>query len=255
MTSPARVLSREESLDALLAFDVVFVGEVHDFPIAHQAELGILSELSERDPRLVLALEMFERDVQDVLDAYLRGEIPEDEFLSRSRPWPSYPEDYRPLVELAKARGLPVVAAGVPRRAAAAVARAGEISAEALGEDRLFLPGKVHLDSREHRERFMAVMADMPAGAPMRGMDPEGLYQAQVLKDAVMAAALEPFLDRRVLFCCGQFHSDYHLGIPYQLQKNHPGLRIAVIAFSSTVEGLPMEERSRVADFVWLDAD
>ena len=117
MTSEARVLARRETLGALLGFDVVFVGEVHDSPVAHRAELDLLSGLSERDPRLVLALEMFERDVQDVLDAYLKGEIPEDEFLSRSRPWPSYTDDYRPLVELAKAKGLPVVGAGADRRA------------------------------------------------------------------------------------------------------------------------------------------
>jgi uncharacterized iron-regulated protein len=253
MTNGARVLSQRESLDALLGFDVVFVGEVHDFPVAHQAELALLSGLSEQDPRLVLALEMFDRDVQDVLDAYLRGGISEDEFLSRSRPWPSYPDDYRPLVELAKARGLPVVAASVPRRAAAAVARANEISAEVLGEDGVFLPGKVHLGSRPYRKRFMDIMADMPGGAPMRSMNPDGLYKAQVLKDAVMAGSIEPFLDRRVLFCCGQFHSDYRLGIPYQLRKNHPRLKTAVIAFSSAVEGLSMKDRSRVADFIWLE--
>jgi len=53
----------------------------------------------------------------------------------------------------------------------------------------------------------------------MKKINRDGLYKAQVLKDAGMAASLEPFLDRRILFCCGHFHSDYHLGIPYQLGK------------------------------------
>jgi uncharacterized iron-regulated protein len=35
----------------------------------------MLKGLAERDSNLVLALEMFERDVQDVLDAYLKGKI------------------------------------------------------------------------------------------------------------------------------------------------------------------------------------
>jgi uncharacterized iron-regulated protein len=68
-----------------------------------------------------------------------------------------------------------------------------------------------------------------------------------------MAASLEPFLNRHILFCCGHFHSDYHLGIPYQLEKNHPELKIAVIAFAPSVENLPMKDRSRVADFIWID--
>jgi uncharacterized iron-regulated protein len=68
-------------------------------------------------------------------------------------------------------------------------------------------------------------MVEMPHHTPMKGMSVNGLYKAQVLKDAVMAASLEPFLDRRILFCCGHFHSDYRLGIPYQLQKNRSRCR------------------------------
>ena len=96
-------------------------------------------------------------------------------------------------------------------------------------------------------------MEEMPHSTPMKGMDVDGLYKAQVLKDAVMASSLEPFLDRRVLFCCGHFHSDYHLGIPFQLQKNHPKLRIAVIVTASTVEPLSMKERARISDFFWVE--
>jgi uncharacterized iron-regulated protein len=253
MTNKAEVLSLEESFDAFIDFDVVFVGEVHDSRFAHEAELTLLTGLSERDPNLVLALEMFERDVQDILDTYLKGGISEDQFLEQSRPWPNYQDDYRPLIELAKTKGIPVIAANVPRRAAAAVVMANKISSMVVGEDRLFLPKKVYLDSKEYRKRFVASMADMPHHAPMKGMNVNGLYKAQVLKDAVMAASLGPFLDHRVLFCCGHFHSDYRLGIPYQLRKNHPELKIAVITFSSLLEELPMEDRSRVADFIWLE--
>jgi len=253
MTNKAKVLSLEESFEVLIDFDVVFVGETHDSRLAHAAELTLLTGLSQRDPNLVLALEMFERDVQDILDAYLKEGISEDQFLEQSRPWPNYQEDYRPLIELAKTKGIPVIAANVPRRAAAAVAMANKISPEVVGEDRLFLPKKVHLDSKEYRKRFVASMVEMPHHTPMKGMNVDGLYKAQILKDAVMAASLGPFLDRRILFCCGHFHSDYRLGIPYQLQKNHPELKMAVITFAASVEDLPMKDRSRVADFIWID--
>jgi len=66
-------------------FDVIFVGEIHDSRFAHEAELTLLTGLSERDPNLVLALEMFERDVQDILDAYLKGRyFSENQFLEQS---------------------------------------------------------------------------------------------------------------------------------------------------------------------------
>jgi len=253
MTNKAEVLSLEEGFEVLIDFDLIFVGEVHDSRLAHDAELTLLSGLSERDPKMVLALEMFERDVQDILDAYLQGKISEDDFLEQSRPWPNYQEDYRPLIELAKTKGIPVIAANVPRRAAAAVAMANKITSKVVGEDRLYLPKKLHLDSKEYFERFVASMVEMPHHTPMKNINKEGLYKAQVLKDAVMAASLEPFLDRRILFCCGHFHSDYHLGIPYQLQKNHPELKTAVITFGPSVEDLLMKDRSRVADFIWID--
>jgi uncharacterized iron-regulated protein len=253
MTNKANILEMEEFFDALTAFNITFVGEDHDSRVAHEAELIILTELTGRDPNLVLALEMFERDVQDTLDSYLKGTISEDKFLELTRPWPNYQEDYRPLVELAKAKGIPVIAANVPRKAAAAVAMANKVSSKVVGTDSIFLPKTLHLESKEYYKRFATDMETMPHSAPMKGIKVKGLFKAQVLKDAVMAASLEPFLDRRILFCCGHFHSDYHLGIPYQLRKNHPDLRIAVITFAPAVEELPMKDRSRIADFIWID--
>ena len=91
----------------------------------------------------------------------------------------------------------------------------------------------------------------MPHAAPMKGIDVDGLYRAQVLKDAVMAASLEPFLDRRILFCCGHFHSDYRLGVPYQLRKNHPSLKVAVVTGFAVWRSQPAKDRSRLADWIW----
>jgi uncharacterized iron-regulated protein len=243
----------DDSVDFLMDYDVIFIGEEHESRFSHAAELTILEGLEKRDSNLVLALEMFERDVQHILDAYLTGEISEKEFLEQSRPWPNYLEDYRPLIEFAKRKGMAVIAANIPRRAAAAVTKVNEISPDVMGEDGKYLPRTLHLDSKEYYERFASSMREMPHFTPMKGMKVNGLYKAQVLKDSVMAAAVEPFLDRRIVFCCGHFHCDYHLGIPYQLQKNHPRLKIAVIAMASSVENLFMEDRSKVADFIWVD--
>jgi uncharacterized iron-regulated protein len=243
----------EDSLDILIDYNVIFIGEEHESRVSHQAELTILKGLAKRDSNLVLALEMFERDVQDILDAYLRGKISEKKFLKQSRPWPNYLKDYRPLIAFAKKKGMQVIAANIPRRAAAAVATANKISPAVIGEDRIYLPKTVELRSKEYRKRFASTMEEMPHFAPMKGMKVNGLYKAQILKDAVMAASIEPFIDRRTLFCCGHFHSDYHLGIPYQLQKNHPKLKIAVIAMASSVENLLMKDRAKVADFIWVE--
>jgi uncharacterized iron-regulated protein len=190
--------------------------------------------------------------VQEVLNLYLEDTISETEFLEKSRPWPNYHTDYRPLVEFAKAGGIPVIAANIPRRAAAAVTAANEISAQILGPDASYLPEKLPFDSRKYHQLFKAALDRMPAAGPMRQAAPKALYKAQLLKDAVMAAALVPYLDRRILFCCGHFHCDYHLGIVYQLKRNYPKLKTAVIAMSSAVFGTPMHRLAELADFFWI---
>ena len=214
MTNKGMFLNLEQALDTLMGYNVIFFGEDHDSRVAHEGKLALLTGLAGRDAGVVIALEMFERDVQEALNAYLEGAISEDKFLELARPWPNYREDYRPLVEFARARAIPVIAANIPREIAARVAMADTISPDVAGKDSVYLPPNLHLDSEEYYERFSALMKKMPHSTPMKKLNVEALYKAQVLKDAVMAAALEPFLDHPILFCCGRFHSDYHLGIP-----------------------------------------
>ena len=112
-----------EVLAAADSAECVILGETHDDPVAHQLELYLLMALQERRP-CVLSLEMFERDVQTALDEYLRGLIREADMLQDARPWANYEKDYRPMVEFAKAHGMPVAAANVPRRYVGAIGRA-----------------------------------------------------------------------------------------------------------------------------------
>ena len=251
MRNTGVIYTLKAALKMLLEYQVIFLGEQHDSSAAHEAELGLLTGLYSLDSKLALAMEVFERDVQEILNAYLEGKISESAFLKQSRPWHNYPEAYRPLIEFSKFKGIPVIAANVPRRAAAAVARANRICPEVMDSDAIYLPEKPPFRSRRYFDLFKAALQDMPAG-PMGQIKPQALFKAQILKDAVMAASVEAFLDRRILFCCGHFHSDYHLGIPYQLKRVHPGIKIAVIAMASALETVPMKMLPGLADFFWI---
>jgi len=57
--------------------DVVFLGEQHDNAIGHAWHRHMLENLHEKRGDVVLSMEMFERDVQPVLDDYLAGRIEE----------------------------------------------------------------------------------------------------------------------------------------------------------------------------------
>src|SRR5262245_40301762 len=71
----------ETMLADLARADVIFLGEQHDDPNTHRLELAVLEGLTRRRVPLVLALEMFERDAQSLVDQYLAGKIPEEQFL------------------------------------------------------------------------------------------------------------------------------------------------------------------------------
>ncbi len=235
ITSDGATVAAAEMMSVLMEHQVVFIGEQHDDPLAHQWELYIWEALAE-DGR-ALALEMFETDVQGLLDSYLAGEVTEEEFLEGSRPWGNYTTDYAPLVELARERGLPVIAANVPRRYAAMVASGGW---QAISAEPFFQELQVDSSSTFYRNAFMETMeavGDQMHGMPMSMDD---LYRAQLLKDAVMASSIEGL---RCVFVCGGFHSDHHSGIPDQMGEGADFITVRILP-----EGEPLDPEA--ADYV-----
>ncbi|MEM9943066.1 MAG: ChaN family lipoprotein [Planctomycetota bacterium] len=119
----------DDILQAAQSVEVIFLGEYHDDPVAHFLEKQVLSKLiqqtSNQNQNLALSMEMFERDVQHILDEYLSGLISENHLTKSGRTWTNYESDYRPLVELAKQNGVPVIAANAPRRYVNLVGRQG----------------------------------------------------------------------------------------------------------------------------------
>jgi uncharacterized iron-regulated protein len=227
-----------ETLASRLAMsDLVFVGEQHDDPATHRIELAILEGVARRRDSVVLALEMFERDVQAKLDGYLGGTLPEADFLRDSRPWKNYSTDYRPLVELAKQRGWPVVASNVPRPMASLVSRAGLAALDTVpAEVRANVAREISCPEDDYFKKFTAVMGDMashgPAGSPEEGKARLlRTYFAQCVKDETMgesvARAWRPGM--LVVHYNGAFHSDFRMGTAVRAQQRSNGARMAVV--------------------------
>jgi uncharacterized iron-regulated protein len=252
-TSELREVSLDEAADLLARCDVVFLGEEHDNDAGHRAQLELFERLIARRPRAALSLEQFERDTQAELDRYRAGEISERRFLAHSRPWPNYARHYRPLIELARERGLFVIAANVPRPLASRVSREG---LEAV-RDEPFMPREVVVGSTAYRRRFAAAMQREPlvAGDPAL----ELWFTAQCVKDEAMAESIADFLrvapyGTLVVHLCGKFHSDARLGTVERLERRAPWLSIGVVTMVSGVPeraSLPDEARAN-ADFVLL---
>ncbi|HEX8387060.1 MAG TPA: ChaN family lipoprotein, partial [Rubricoccaceae bacterium] len=220
-------------LDEAAEADVVFLGEVHDDPTAQALELAALAGLVERAGGrrpVVLALEMFEADVQPVLDEYVSGLIPERSFLEAARPWGNY-ADYRPLVEFAKAHGVAVVASNAPVRYVRLVSSGGDLSGLSPAALGWLPPLPVAAPSDSMAASFARATSGMMGHG---GPSPEGLLAAQNLRDASMAQAVARALARPdrplVVHVNGGFHSAGGRGIPEHLARVAPGARRFLIA-------------------------
>ena len=254
----------ERMLADLARADVVLVGEQHDDPNTHRLELAILEGLLRRRVPLVVAMEMFERDVQPALDRYLAGTITEDQFLKESRPWPRYASDYRPIVEFAKAHHIPVIASNVPRRIASDVSKSGLDAVGALGADRTLAAGELQCPATgEYYDRFLEAMGGHPAPGDPKANETRAtndrFYLAQCVKDETMgesiARAFEQNAAQRatIVHVNGAFHSDYAQGAAASARRRLPGRRIAVVTVVP-VEDLDREtpdaDRLKSADYL-----
>ncbi len=235
-------------VDFLAVADVVFVGEQHDDADTHRLQRALLEALAPRRERVVVAMEMFERDVQPLLDRYLAGDAAEAAFLAGSRPWPDYAADYRPLVELARERGWPVVAGNVPRRIAAAVSRAGPDTLAALSAEER---AGVAAERDCPRDAYHALFAEQMRAHPMPGTAQEQaaaadrFYLAQCAKDETMAESVARALERHgpgalVVHFNGAFHTDRRLGIVPRVQRRAPAARLVVVS------AVPVPDLARV---------
>jgi uncharacterized iron-regulated protein len=220
----------ESMLADLARADAVFVGEQHDDPNTHRLELAILEGLVRRGVAVVVAMEMFERDTQDVLDRYAAGTIGEEQFLKEARPWPRYTTDYRPLIEFARAHHLPIVASNAPKRIASEVSRSGLSALEGLGSERAQVAGAPQCPtSGDYFDRFAKAMGGH-AGAT------SNFYFAQCVKDETMGESVAeafrktPASRMTIVHVNGAFHSDFGAGAADSTRRRMPGRRIAVIS-------------------------
>lgn len=245
----------EAMLDELAKADAVFLGETHNDETTHRVEIATYAGLRERrDERVVLALEMFDRDVQTVLDAYLRGEIDEAAFLSQSRPWSNYRTAYRPMIEIAKSSGAPVVGSNFPSPLRRKVATDG--LAALTSEERALAPAELLANTPAYWRRVdNAVRGHAAMMGPPAAADDPRLTSVQSLWDNSMGEACALALQRHpgfsVLHVNGGFHSEYWDGTARQLRLRAPDARIATVAIVPVANPEVAEiGGAPVADFV-----
>ncbi len=254
----------EQMIADLSKADVVVVGEEHDHKLGHKLELEILKGLQARNPAQVFSLEMFERDVQLVLDEYLNDQISQASFLAASRPWANYAADYAPLIEFCKANKMPVIAANAPRRYVSVASRKGQNALLELPKASLSylakLPYSMDLPE-EYNKALDAVFGNHGnTGAGMSNIPPF-IKEGQALWDATMADSVlrgwKRYRKRPIMQINGSMHSDYGYGLVDRLRKANRKLKVSVVSIKRD-KGYPQIETGKydtMGDYVILTGD
>ena len=253
-------------LRALAQADVVYLGETHDRPEDHQAQLAIIRELHQQNPKIAIALEMFQHPYQGALDRYLQGQITESQLQNQTQfkqrwgfPW----EYYAPILRFAKANQLPVLALNTPTEVTRKVARGG-LESLTSAERRLIPPAaEIRTDNLAYRQQIQEIYEQSHQGQGSSDRF-ERFFLAQVLWDETMAAEIAQFLQahpgHQVVVLAGQGHIAYGYGIPSRVKRRiqqdvgRPKL-VQRLVLLNPPEKLRAQTNQPVADYFWFTQD
>lgn len=223
------------ALEMMTGASVVYLGETHNDAADHAAQLEIVQALDARN-EVAIALEMFQRPFQPVLDEYVAGEITEEELIARSEyetRWGFDWEFYAPILRYAKDNQIPLVALNTPTEITRQVASEGLESLN--GQDFQYVPAvdEIDLSDEDYRALLESVFSAHGGHGNSDGF--ENFFAAQVLWDETMAEgvarqlAAEP--DRQVVVIAGEGHVGYGYGIPNRVARRLPEVEQVSVQF------------------------
>lgn len=213
-----------EILHSMSGQKLLFLGEHHANEQHHQWQLEVLQKITQQG-QWALGLESFPRRQQKTLDEWINKTISYDEFI-RKVGWDdfwSFPSElYRPILELARERNIPLIALNVDREL---IRKTGHMGWENIpGNEREGVnnpnpPDKAYVrrlaisfqkhntheigdETKQHFRRFV---------------------EQQLLWDTAMAQAIndahQAYPDRQIVSIIGSWHLIEKLGVPYQLKS------------------------------------
>jgi uncharacterized iron-regulated protein len=217
---------------------IVLFGEVHDNRALHAERNRIVANVVAAGARPAFAFEQFDREAQPRIDSILSDAVKSTQSLidgaapaRSSWDW----NFYRPLIELALAHRLPIIAANLSRGDAMKIAISG------LQSTTVFDPVT---------RQQLALDSDVPAAIHSAQMDeikrghcnllPESMLpnmaDAQIARDAIIARALKTnrASTRGVILFAGNGHVRRDIGVPRWLDASVPVFSIGMLEVTST---------------------
>ncbi len=262
LPSEKRFISESGLWERLKPAGVIYLGEKHDNPEHHRLQVKIFRALLRMGRKPAVVFEMFARDVNPALSAYLKNpeadlsKVPEIVGWERMG-WPDW-RMYAPLVEIAHRRRLPVVGADLNAALSRKVGRRG------LGALPPGVARELALGPPDARHRALVLDDLYESHCRMMPREKLGtLYDAWRARNRAMALSILNVVQRvnagegnGAIVITGGGHADRIRGLPPHVAKLSPGLTqfslgfIEVNSLKSTVSELSVH--SGDYDAVWF---
>jgi uncharacterized iron-regulated protein len=241
-----QVVSIEELMDDLEGMRIVYVGERHSNEAHHDVQLKILKALYEKDPTLLVGMEMFVGPDQNALDQWSAGQLDEETFLKEvgwEEKWKFDFALYRAILDFIRQKSLRLVGLNIPHSIVETVARVGLDGLSDEERDQIAL--EVDTSSEEHRA-YLEHAFGTHESDEIKAF--EFFYEAQCVWEDSMAEAISRALNsKRMVVITGNGHLAYKFGIPHRVfKRTETSFRsIMPLAVGTEVE-------RDIADYIWV---
>ena len=239
---------------------MVYVGETHDEPLDHLAQLEALKAMRvARGTKIAVGFEMLDQTLQPVLDEYAAGKLTEEEFLNKAdwkKEWGFDFAMYKPVFDFIVANKLRALALNVPKKVVSKIARTG---LESLSPDeKQYLPEKVEISAHKKYNDYIKESFAGHGDSPMAKMFTIENYTASMAAwNEGMGNRIAAFLGANpgyeVLVLAGNGHVIYNAAIPASVKNRVKGVRQASFYTENAAacpETMPKEHKD-LANYVW----
>lgn len=240
--------------------DVVYVGETHDEPLDHMAQLEALKAMRiARGSKIAVGFEMVVSTLQPVLDDYAAGKITEAEFREKADWKTGKGFDfalYKPLFDFVIQHKLRALALNVPRSVVKKIARTGLESL--TPEEKQYLPPDFTVTRhKKYNDYLKESFSGHGSTSAVSSFAFDNYLASMAAWNEGMASRIVTFLNENpgysVLVIAGNGHLMYNAAIPASVKARLKGARQASFLTENAAkcpETLPKDHKD-MANYLW----
>lgn len=226
--SNRKIISVKKFVSDVSEANIIIIGELHDNERHHQFQLTVIEELQKKGERFAIALEMFRKENQRILDDFIFDSVSLDLFLKTyyenwSAPWRLYSS----IFLFAKDKKIPLLGINIPKEITEKVAEKGFFSLSKKDLEKL--PPDVLCDVDDDYVSFIKKIFGLHS---KNDKEFKNFCEAQVLWDKSMAFYVLDYLKRnpekKVIVLTGAVHS-WKSAVATQLKRLNKDVEIITL--------------------------